>query len=256
MRIERGGDARRDEWQREVVHLTDVRLLVPALAGWALLALTLTWATGPRWLVARRCWASRAVGCPPSAGPWWPGGARARRGAARSRWRAAASTPCVPSATWTTLTAARAVVTLEATVTSDPVALPARGSGEPVVMVRAAAHEVTGRGRTTPRIRTRSPCAGTMRSWTCGGTTACGSADGWRRRSRAAPRWRCCGSRAMRSPRRPGRWSRGSPSTCGRGCAARSTPLRPTPAGCCPGSSSATPAAPRPTSPRRCRRRA
>ena len=34
--------ARRDDWTREVVTFSDIRLLVPALAAWALLALTLS----------------------------------------------------------------------------------------------------------------------------------------------------------------------------------------------------------------------
>jgi competence protein ComEC len=41
------------------------------------------------------------------------------------------------------------VVTLEVTVTSDPYTPRAQGGREPVVMLRASAHEVTGRGRTT-----------------------------------------------------------------------------------------------------------
>ncbi|MFC7488276.1 ComEC/Rec2 family competence protein [Knoellia sp. CPCC 206453] len=140
--------ARRDEWTREVVRFSDIRLLVPALAAWALLASTLTWSTGPRWVVtgglvtalvaaqvlrrrARRlllvvgvCLLVQVAG----------NGQHALRGIGDLD----------------DLTTARAVVTLDATVTSDPVELAARGSGEPVVMAKATAHRVDGRGRSTP----------------------------------------------------------------------------------------------------------
>lgn len=139
--------ARRDEWTREVVRFSDIRLLVPALAAWSLLALTLTWSSGPRWIVAGVLLTAvvlvQVVGrghrillllgvtlLVQVAG----NGQHALRGIGDLEH----------------LTASLAMVTLEATVTSDPVVLPARGSGEPVVMTRATAHRVDGRGRSTP----------------------------------------------------------------------------------------------------------
>lgn len=138
---------RRDGWTREVVRFSDIRLLVPALAAWSLLAFTLTWSNGPRWIVTGVLAAAvvvlQLVG-------------RARRamlilavallvqvaGNGQHALRAIGDLD--------DLTTARAVVTLEVTVTSDPVALAARGSGEPVVMAKATAHRVDGRGRSTP----------------------------------------------------------------------------------------------------------
>lgn len=138
--------ARRDEWTREVVRFSDIRLLVPALAAWALLALTLTWSSGPRWIIAgvlvtvavvlqivgrgRRVMLMLGVALLVQVAG---NGQHALRGVGDLD----------------DLTEARAVVTLEATVTSDPVALAARGSGEPVVMAKAKAHRVEGRGRST-----------------------------------------------------------------------------------------------------------
>lgn len=138
--------ARRDEWTREVVRFSDIRLLVPALAAWALLALTLTWSSGPRWILAgvlvavagvlhivrrgRRVMLMLGVALLVQVAG---NGQHALRGVGDLD----------------DLTAARAVVTLEATVTSDPVALAARGSGPPVVMAKAKAHRVDGRGRST-----------------------------------------------------------------------------------------------------------
>ncbi|WP_353950485.1 ComEC/Rec2 family competence protein [Knoellia sp. S7-12] len=139
--------ARRDEWTRETVRFSDIRLLVPALAAWALLALTLTWTAGPRWIVTslvvialvvlhlvgrgRRLMLVLGVALLVQVAG---NGQHALRGVGDLD----------------DLTAARAVVTIEATVTSDPVALAARGSGEPVVMAKAKAHRVDGRGRSTP----------------------------------------------------------------------------------------------------------
>lgn len=138
--------ARRDEWTREVVRLSDIRLLVPALAAWTLLALTLTWSTGPRWVVTgvivglvlvlhlsgrgRRLVLVLGVALLVQVAG---NGQHALRGLGDLD----------------DLTASRAVVTVEATVTSDPVTLAARGSGEPVVMAKAKAHRVDGRGRST-----------------------------------------------------------------------------------------------------------
>lgn len=138
---------RRDEWTREVVQFSDIRLLVPALAAWALLALTLTWSNGPRWIVTGVLVALviglQVVG-------------RSRRamlviGVALLVQVAGNGQHALRSVgDLDDLTAARAVVTLEATVTSDPRELAARGSGEPVVMAKATAHRVDGRGRDTP----------------------------------------------------------------------------------------------------------
>lgn len=139
--------ARRDGWTREVVRFSDIRLLVPALAGWALLAMTLTWSTGPRWIAAGVLVALVVV---------LQFVRRGRRlllvlGVALLVQLAGNGQHALRSVgDLDDLTAARAVVTLEATITSDPVALAARGSGEPVVMAKARAHRVDGRGRSTP----------------------------------------------------------------------------------------------------------
>ncbi|KRE41158.1 hypothetical protein ASG74_14855 [Knoellia sp. Soil729] len=139
--------ARRDGWTREKVQFSDIRLLVPALAGWSLLAVTLTWSAGPRWTVTGIL-----------------GGAvvllhvmgRARRivlmlGVALLVQVAAQGQHALRGVgELDDLTAARAVVTLDATITSDPRTLAARGSGDPVVLVKAQAHRVEGRGHSTP----------------------------------------------------------------------------------------------------------
>lgn len=139
--------ARRDGWTREKVQFSDIRLLVPALAAWSLLALTLMWPTGPRWLLTATLVGSvvalQLVG-------------RGRRlvivlGVALLAQVAANGQHALRSiGELDDLTVARAVVTVDATVTSDPRTLLARGSGDPVVLVRATAHRVEGRGRSTP----------------------------------------------------------------------------------------------------------
>ena len=152
------------EWQREVVHRTDLRLLVPALVGWALLATTLTWASTPQWalclvlagLLAAGLLVVRVLTGRGREVRWWPGvllvlGTCLVLQVAGAGQHALRSTGELDA-----LTAARAVVTLEATVTSDPFTPAPKGGREPVVMVRASAHEVTGRGRTTPA---RAPVA-------------------------------------------------------------------------------------------------
>ena len=139
--------ARRDGWTREKVQFSDIRLLVPALAGWSLLAVTLTWSAGPRWTVtgilggavvllhvmgrARRLMLMLGVALLVQVAAQ---GQHALRGVGELD----------------DLTAARAVVTLDATITSDPRTLAARGSGDPVVLVKAQAHRVEGRGHSTP----------------------------------------------------------------------------------------------------------
>jgi competence protein ComEC len=138
--------ARRDGWTREKVRFSDIRLLVPALAGWGLLAVTLTWHPVPRWSVSgvlagavvllhlagrgRRLVLVLAVALLVQVAA---NGQHALRGVGELD----------------DLTAARAVVTLEATITSDPRTLAARGDGDPVVLVKATAHRVEGRGRST-----------------------------------------------------------------------------------------------------------
>ncbi|KGN35482.1 ComEC/Rec2 family competence protein [Knoellia subterranea] len=143
--------ARRDEWTREVVRFSDVRLLVPALVGWALLAMTLTWSTGPRWAVTGAVTLALVVAAFVGRGRSRGHGLLVVLGVAllvqvggngQHALRAIGDLD--------TLTAARAVVTLDVTVTSDPVQLAARGSGDPVVMARAKAHRVMGRGRESP----------------------------------------------------------------------------------------------------------
>ena len=139
--------ARRDGWTREKVQFSDIRLLVPALAAWSLLALTLMWPTGPRWLLTATLVGSvvalQLVG-------------RGRRlvlvlGVALLVQVAANGQHALRSiGELDDLTVARAVVTVDATVTSDPRTLAARGSGDPVVLVKATAHRVEGRGRSTP----------------------------------------------------------------------------------------------------------
>ncbi|MFC7491933.1 MULTISPECIES: ComEC/Rec2 family competence protein [unclassified Knoellia] len=138
--------ARRDAWTREVIRFSDVRLLVPALAAWALLAGTLTWSAGPRWAVSVALVLLVLV-----LQLWGRGrplvlvlGVALLVQVAGNGQHALRGLGDLDD-----LTAARAVVTVEATITSDPVLLEARGGSEPVVMARASAHRVDGRGRTT-----------------------------------------------------------------------------------------------------------
>lgn len=167
--------ARRDGWVREEVRFSDVRLLMPALAAWSLLAVTLTWPTGPRWIVAGflvgavvvllvvgrglRLGLGRGFGLGRGrvrGRPFDPGQGRRRGlllmvGVALLVQMAGNGQHALRGiGDLEDLTAARAVVTVEATVTSDPRQLAARGSGDPVVLVKAQAHRVDGRGRSTP----------------------------------------------------------------------------------------------------------
>jgi len=135
------------EWERETVRFSDLRMLAPALAGWALLALTLIWSAPARWSVTaglvvvalvvvaarRRCSGLLLV----------VGVALLLQvaGNGQHALRAVGDLD--------TLTGARAVVSLEATVTSDPFTPAARPGREPVVMARATAYRVEGRGRRT-----------------------------------------------------------------------------------------------------------
>ena len=143
--------ARRDEWTREKVQFSDIRLLVPALAAWSLLAVTLTWPTRLRWVVTVVLVAAvvilHLVGR----------GQRPRRrlllvlGVALLVQVAGNGQHALRGiGDLDDLTVARAVVTLDATITSDPRTLAARGSGDPVVLVKATAHRVEGRGASTP----------------------------------------------------------------------------------------------------------
>lgn len=149
------GAGHRADWEREVVRRADVRMLVPALVGWALLATTLTWAATPRWVA---CGVLTVVVAGVLAG-----GARAPRIRAAPGWGSAVLVLGVTlllqvagsgqhalraAGDLDDLSRARAVVTLDATVTSDPHVPPATGGRAPLVMLRVAAHEVTGRGRT------------------------------------------------------------------------------------------------------------
>ena len=157
-------------WLREVVRFQDLRMLVPALVGWALLAATLTWSPTRRWwlggalvaltlLVALAALAVRSTRSQQHNAGRWTRGPRVRdrthglllvvgvslllqvAGNGQHALRAVGELDA--------LTSARAVVTLEATVTSDPFTPAARGGREPVVMVRATAFRVEGRGRTS-----------------------------------------------------------------------------------------------------------
>lgn len=122
-------------------------MLVPALVGWALLAASLTWPAGPR---------------------WWLLGGLALATVLLALLHRRGSVPLIVAAValllqvagsgqhalravgdLDTLTASRAVVTLEVTIASDPAIPAARAGGEPMVLVRAAAHEVMGRGRSS-----------------------------------------------------------------------------------------------------------
>jgi len=138
--------ARRDGWTREKVQFSDIRLLVPALAGWSLLAVTLTWPSAPRWAVSGGL--VGAVVLLSFVG-------RGRRlvlvlGVALLVQVAANGQHALRGiGDLDDLTAARAVVMLDATITSDPRTLAARGSGDPLVLVKAQAHRVEGRGHSS-----------------------------------------------------------------------------------------------------------
>ena len=135
------------EWQREVVRFSDLRMLVPALAAWALLAGTLTWGSSGRWAMATALVVAALV-----LALW----RRRRPGAllvvsvalllqvAANGQHALRSVGDLDD-----LTAARAVVTVEVTITSDPFTPASRAGREPVVLARATAYEVEGRGHVT-----------------------------------------------------------------------------------------------------------
>ena len=135
------------EWQREVVRFSDLRMLVPALAAWALLAGTLTWGSSGRWAMATALVVAALV-----LALW----RRRRPGAllvvsvalllqvAANGQHALRSVGDLDD-----LTAARAVVTVEVTITSDPFTPASRAGREPVVLARATAYEVEGRGHGT-----------------------------------------------------------------------------------------------------------
>jgi len=127
-------------------------MLVPALAGWALLAGSLTWGPTARWTLT-----AALAGVTLVVGLW------------RARWSGALLVVSVALLLQVagngqhamrsigdldTLTAARAVVSVEVTVTSDPFTTASRADREPAVLVRGTAYEVEGRGRVT---RARAP---------------------------------------------------------------------------------------------------
>lgn len=167
-RPDTGRAAREDDgWRRELAHFSDLRLLVPALAGWALLATTLAFS-------ARVAVAVSAVLLVAAVGTI---AVNLRRGGGRPHARAArvhgvwsSSTGPVLMTIGIALTlqtaalghvalrgvgeldelaASRASVTVLARVTSDPRVPTARADREPMVMLSASAREVTGRGVTT-----------------------------------------------------------------------------------------------------------
>ena len=144
------------EWQREVVRASDLRLLVPALVGWALLASTLTRPPTWRWAVCMLLAVGVGAGVATAVvrRAWWRGswgrGVLLVVGVTLLLQVAGAGQHALrTTGDLDTLTAARAVVVMEATVTSDPFTPAPRAGREPVVMLRASAHEVTGRGRTS-----------------------------------------------------------------------------------------------------------
>jgi competence protein ComEC len=141
-----------EQWVRRLDRRTDIRMLVPALVGWALLGTTLTWGSRSRWMVCGLLMVVIAAGMSVTSmrrAPWWRGtllvlGVAVVLQVAGNGQHALRATGDLD-----TLTRARAVVVLEATVTSDPRTPAAKVGREPVVMFSASAHEVTGRGRTT-----------------------------------------------------------------------------------------------------------
>ncbi|PRY50923.1 competence protein ComEC [Knoellia remsis] len=141
------GASTTDEWERERVRFSDVRMLVPALIGWAALAATLTRPSATRWLIGLAVVVLLA-------------GVRRTGAWSRSVLLVAAVVLLLQVAgagqqamrtlgILDDLTAARAVASLEVVVTSDPVTRTARAGGDPVVVVKAKASEVSGRGRTS-----------------------------------------------------------------------------------------------------------
>lgn len=141
-----GGDPE-GEWQREVVRFSDLRMLVPALVGWALLAGTLKWQPAPRWILGAALAATTvvlAVGR-----RRWPGALLVVSMALLLQVAGNGQHALRSVGDLDTLTAARAVVTVEVTVTSDPFTPASRAGREPVVLARATAYEVAGRGRVT-----------------------------------------------------------------------------------------------------------
>ena len=133
------------EWQREVVRFSDLRMLVPALAGWSLLATTLTWGPSGRWALAAALVAATVV-----VGLWrphWSGVLLVVSVALLLQIAGNGQHALRSVGDLDTLTTARAVVTVEVTVTSDPFTPAGRAGREPVVLARARAHAVEGRGR-------------------------------------------------------------------------------------------------------------
>ncbi|KGN30167.1 membrane protein [Knoellia sinensis KCTC 19936] len=153
-----------DEWERARVRFSDLRLLVPALLGWALLAWTLTGGPALRgWLIgALIVLIGLVLGLGPLARLWQRGvrttserhltrpGLLLVLGVALMLQVAGAAQVALRGVGHLDdLTASRAVVTIEATVTSDPHVPLVRGDREEMVMFRASAHRVTGRGMAT-----------------------------------------------------------------------------------------------------------
>lgn len=138
----------RGEWVREVTRFNDLRMLVPALLGWALLATTLMWSATPRWvLTGGLAVLAVLVACPPFVRRHGSGLLLVVSVALLLQVAGNGQHALRALGDLDTLTGARAVVTLEATVTSDPFTPAARAGREPVVMARATAYRVEGRGR-------------------------------------------------------------------------------------------------------------
>ena len=133
-------------WEREVLRFSDLRMLVPALLGWALLATTLTWSPTLRWVTTATLVALTAAAYVTRRTPavLLVLGVALLLQLAGNGQHALRAVGDLDS-----LTQARASVTLEVTVTSDPFAPAARAGREPVVLARATAYRVEGRGRTS-----------------------------------------------------------------------------------------------------------
>ena len=143
---DRAGDLE-PEWQRDVVRFSDLRMLVPALVGWALLAGTLTWGPPGRWTLTAALVVASVVLC-----LWrtrWPGALLVVSVALLLQVAANGQHALRSVGDLDTLTGARAVVAVEVTITSDPFTSVSRAGREPVVLARATAYEVEGRGRVT-----------------------------------------------------------------------------------------------------------
>ncbi|CAN7480934.1 ComEC/Rec2 family competence protein [Knoellia sp. LjRoot47] len=127
------------------MRFSDLRMLAPALVAWALLACTLTWSAPRRWAVVACLAATAAVVAVVrrrSSGLLLMVGVALLLQLAGSAQHALRAVGDLDA-----LTAAGAVVTLDATVTSDPFTPAARPGREPVVMARGTAYRVEGRGR-------------------------------------------------------------------------------------------------------------